>query len=68
MDSNKEWAKIRGELKDIRDRNLEAEDLDLKNLAVIIDMLLISSYMPENLHVLYDIVDEYLMDTLGGPN
>jgi hypothetical protein len=68
MDSNKEWAKVREELKVIRERYADSKDLDLKNLAVVIDMLLLCTYMPENLHILYDVVDVYLMETLGGKN
>jgi hypothetical protein len=67
-DSLREWAKIRQDLKAIRDRNQDSEDPDLKNIATVIDMLLLTTYMPEHLHLLYDIVDVYLMEILGGKN
>lgn len=66
--SLKEWAKIRSELKAIRDRNRDSEDVDLKNIATVIDMFLLTTYMPEHLHLLYTIVDEYLNEILGGKN
>lgn len=64
----KEWAKIRSELKAIRDRNKDSNSVDLKNIATVIDMFLLSTYMPEHLHILYEIVDVYLNDILGGKN
>ena len=67
-ESLREWAKIRQDLKAIRDRNRDSKDPDLKNIATVIDMLLLTTYMPEHLHLLYDIVDEYLSEILGGKN
>jgi hypothetical protein len=67
-DTSREWVKIRGELKAIRDRYKDHPDSALNNISTVIDTLLLTTYQPEHLHSLYAILDRYFQDLLGGTN
>lgn len=68
MASDKDWAYLRACLNDIKDKYKDTEDPDLINLTVVIDLFLLSTYMPHTLHDLYKILDKHLGDSLGGQN
>ena len=68
MESDEKWSKIREDLRVIKETCSESKDVDLNNMSSVIDLLLLSTYMPDHLHNLYDIIDQHLADVLGGKN
>lgn len=68
MDKDKELEYVRICLKDIRDKYKDSEDPTFNNLSVVMDLFILSTYMPHRLHDLYAILDKHLGDITGGRN
>lgn len=68
MSVDKEWAKIRKSLHEIKDTYMEHEDINLSNMGVICDLLILCTYSPEEMEPLYETLLDHLDDLVGGKN
>jgi len=68
MATMKEWDKVRDKLREIKDMIKDSNDVDMKNLVIVLDLISLSTYMPDEIESLYHIVDEHMDNTLGGKN
>ena len=68
MASIKEWDKIRDKLGEIKEMIKNSEDVDIRNLVIVLDLLSLCTYMPDEIEPLYYIIDEHMDNILGGKN
>lgn len=68
MGIEKDWADIRKTLHSIKDKYVDHEDVNLSNMGVVCDLFILCTYSPEELEPLYDTLNEFLDDFLGGKN
>jgi hypothetical protein len=68
MASIKEWDKVRDKLGEIKEMIKDSEDVDMRNLVIVLDLISLCTYMPDEIEPLYYIVDEHMDNILGGNN
>jgi len=68
MANIKEWDKVRDRISSLKEEIKDSEDIDIKNLVIVLDLISLCTYMPDEIEPLYFIVDDHMNTLLGGKN
>ena len=68
MASLEEWNQIRDKIGELKEMIKDSEDIDIRNLVIVLDLISLSTYMPDEIDSLYHLVDTHMDNTLGGNN
>jgi hypothetical protein len=66
--AEKDWTKIRVQLRAIKEQYHLNDDMNLSNMSVICDLLILCTYNPDELEPLYFTLNKHIDDILGGTN
>ena len=68
MATIQEWDKVRDKIGEIKELIKDSQDVDMRNLVIVLDLISLSTYMPDEIESLYHMVDEHMDNILGGKN
>jgi len=68
MASLEEWDQVRDKIGELKELVKNSQDVDIRNLIIVLDLVSLSTYIPDEIESLYHIVDEHMDRILGGNN